>query len=480
MKLKFFKRLFLTLSVILVISLFIILTTSSFLVSNYFSREKFEFLNVNSAAVADIAVMDMNSINFKRNIFNIISIQKNVSAVDTFICNGDGSFAVCGCNDFLGKNDCIHENFRLQSNVMTAAAGEGFSKIGKMDNLFSEEQFMVCRAIKDSNGTVYGYVFSSTSAEELRTLLATISRIFIVSCIVPIVIMFFALYAIAYRFSKPLKLMSEAAKCMAKGDFSKRIPIMSDDEIGELSISFNNMTNHLAQLEQMRRSFIGNVSHELRTPMTTIAGFIDGIIDGTIGEDRRDYYLKTVSNEVKRLSRVVESTLNLAKLEAGEIQLNPTEFSISKTIVDVVISREQQIAEKQIEILGLDRLDDTKIVADYDMIYQVIYNLIDNAVKFTEFGGKITFDMLKTDKNVQFSIKNTGKGISKDGINHIFERFYKEDKARSYHASSTGLGLFIVKTIIDIHGGKIVAESIENEYTLFKVLLPNMEVKLNG
>ncbi len=477
MKFKFFRRLFLTISVIIVISLFIILTTSSFLVANYFSREKFEFLNVNSSAVADIAVTDMNSINFKRNIFNIILMQKNVSSVNTFICNSDGTFAVCGCDEFLGKTECIHENFKLQTNVMTEAAGKGFSKIGKMDNLFIDDQFIVCKAIKDSNGNIYGYVFSSTSAEELRSLLAAISKIFIVSCIIPIVLIFFSLYAITYRFSKSLKLMSEAAKSIAKGDFSKRIPVMSDNEIGELSISFNNMTNHLAQLEQMRRSFIGNVSHELKTPMTIIAGFIDGIIDGTIGDDKREYYLKTVSAEVKRLSRVVESTLNLAKLDAGEIKINPTKFCLSKTIVDVVLNREQQIAEKNIEILGLDHLNDTEILADYDMIYQVVYNLVDNAVKFTENGGTITFDMLKTTNNIQFSVKNTGKGISKDGINHIFERFYKEDKSRSYHANSAGLGLFIVKSIIDIHNGKIIAESVENEYTVFKVLLPlNAEV----
>ena len=174
---------------------------------------------------------------------------------------------------------------------------------------------------------------------------------------------------------------------------------------------------------------------------------------------------------------MVESTLNLAKLDAGEIKINPTKFCLSKTIVGVVLNREQQIAEKNIEILGLDHLNDTEILADYDMIYQVVYNLVDNAVKFTENGGTITFDMLKTTNNIQFSVKNTGKGISKDGINHIFERFYKEDKSRSYHANSAGLGLFIVKSIIDIHNGKIIAESVENEYTVFKVLLPlNEEV----
>lgn len=477
MKLKFFRRLFITISLIIIISLFIILTTSSFLVANFFSREKFESLYVNCSAVADIAVTDMNSINFKRNIFKIILMQKNVSSVNTFICNSDGTLAVCGCDEFLSRDECVHENFKLQTSVMDEARGEGFSKIGKMDNLFTDDQFIVCKAIKDLNGNIYGYVFSSTSAEELRNLLATISKIFIVSCIIPIVLIFFSLYAITCRFSKSLNLMSETAKSIAKGDFSKRIPIMSDNEIGELSITFNNMTNHLAQLEQMRRSFIGNVSHELKTPMTIIAGFIDGIIDGTIGEDKRDYYLKTVSTEVKRLSRVVESTLNLAKLDAGEIKINPTKFSVSKAIVDVVLSREQQIAEKNIEVLGLERLIDTEISADYDMIYQVIYNLIDNAVKFTEDGGTITFDMIKTTNNIQFSIKNTGKGISNEGINHIFERFYKEDKSRSYHANSAGLGLFIVKSIIDIHNGKIIAESVENEYTVFKILLPlNTEV----
>ena len=164
--------------------------------------------------------------------------------------------------------------------------------------------------------------------------------------------------------------------------------------------------------------------------------------------------------------------LNLSKLEAGEVVLKPSLFSVSDTLVDVVLSREQQIAEKNITINGLDELQHISIYADFDLIYQVIYNLVDNAVKFTDESGTISFKLSEKGGMAHFEIKNTGPGIPKENLNNIFDRFYKIDKSRSANKNSTGLGLYIVKTIIKIHHGKIIAESVENEYTLFKVILP--------
>jgi signal transduction histidine kinase len=284
--------------------------------------------------------------------------------------------------------------------------------------------------------------------------------------------MFFAIYATTYRWSKPLKMMSAAAKSMAKGDFSRRIPIMSDDEIGELSASFNQMTNSLVQLESMRRSFIANVSHELKTPMTTISGFIDGILDGTIDSDKESYYLNIVSKEVKRLSRLVESMLSLSKLESGENKINPVSFDLCETICNVVISQEQRINEKSINIIGLDGLVSTNICADRDLIYQVIYNLTDNAIKFTNENGNISFSLSQTNDKIVFTINNTGDIIPKNDLPHIFERFYKSDKSRSDKKNSTGLGLYIVKTIIKLHKGTVYVQSNEEIGTTFTVNLP--------
>ncbi len=469
---KLFKKFFFTTSIIIVFTLTISVTILSFVISNYFSREKYELLSDNCESVARIAAIDFNSSNFIRNVYNVIRVQNNVTDVDTLLCDAEGKIIICGCVPNNINADCIHYSADISKEILAKTSNERYFEVGRLNGLYSEDYYTVGMQITDSDNTILGYVYSSTSAQSLRLLMREIFKMYVFSLIFPVIIMFFMVYTMTYRLTKPLKLMSEAAKNLSRGDFSKKIPVFDDDEIGELSMSFNNMSKSLAQLETMRRSFIGNVSHELRTPMTTIAGFIDGIIDGTIPEDRRDEYLEIISEEVKRLSRVVQSMLSMAKLESGEMMIKPTDFDISKTIVNIVISRENQIYRKNINVIGLDTLVSAKIRADYDLIYQVIYNLVDNAVKFTEDGGVISFELNSDINNIEFIIKNSGGGIPSENISHIFERFYKTDKSRSEDKTGVGLGLYIVKTIIDIHGGKIIAENTADKNTLFRVLLP--------
>jgi signal transduction histidine kinase len=230
------------------------------------------------------------------------------------------------------------------------------------------------------------------------------------------------------------------------------------------------MATALSVLESSRRSFVANVSHELKTPMTTIGGFIDGMLDGTIPKEQHEEYLHIVSNEVKRLSRLVISMLNLSKIEAGELDLKYSEFDVTQLLLNCMLTFEQEIEKKEIDILGFDSVKPTIVYADKDMIYQVMYNLIDNAVKFTEQNGEITVSVeRKLGGNVIISIKNTGEGIDSEEITRIFERFYKVDKSRSYDVKSAGLGLYLCKTIMDMHNGKIYAESEKNSYARFVV-----------
>jgi len=332
--------------------------------------------------------------------------------------------------------------------------------------------YVSAKTLTDKNGEHFSTVFSTTPVVIVRQLLQAITRIFIFSAIIPIIIMFFAIYIITYRLTKPLRLMSDASKAMARGDFSKRIPVMSDDEIGELSASFNMMTNSLSRLEGMRKSFIANISHELKTPMTTIAGFIDGILDGTIESDKQEYYLKIVSDEVKRLSRLVQSMLSMARLESGEFNIKPELFDLGEMLFGIVISQEQRIEKQKLQIIGLDEIKSVSVNADKDLIHQVIYNLVDNAIKFTDFEGSIKFALKKEGKKTVFTITNTGKGIPEQDLPFVLDRFYKVDKSRSASKNSTGLGLYIVKTIVTAHKGAITVTSKENEFTTFKVVLP--------
>jgi signal transduction histidine kinase len=205
--------------------------------------------------------------------------------------------------------------------------------------------------------------------------------------------------------------------------------------------------------------------------MTTISGFVDGMLDGTIPKEKHSEYLQIVSNEVKRLSRLVVSMLNLSKIEAGELELKYSNFDISSTIIDCLLNFEQEIEKKNIEVLGLDEIGSVIVSADRDMIHQVVYNLVDNAVKFTNENGEISVSVEEDGGKYSISIQNTGEGVSPDEIGRIFERFYKVDKSRSYDVKSAGLGLYLCKTIIDMHAGKISAESVQGQYIRFTISL---------
>ncbi len=474
---KLFKKFFFTTAVIILVSLTVMISIVTFAITNYFSNEKFDLLTQNCSSISKIAIADMTSANFKRNLYNIITIQNEISDIDIFVCNNKGQIVVCGCRNFQTEMNCMHTKNTVSTEILAQIHNDDYYKMGNLGGVYSTEHYTVATRISDHDNSVYGYVFASASTESLRTLLKSLFKIYLFSAIIPIILMFFSVFTISYNQTKPLKFMSEAAKSMAEGDFSKRVPVLNDDEIGELSVAFNNMTDSLAQMEGMRRSFIGNVSHELRTPMTTIAGFIDGIIDGTIPEDKHNEYLKTVSDEVKRLSRIVESMLNISRLESGALTLNKTKFDLSSALINVVLSRETTIEKYNLQIDGLDTLQKAEICADYDLIYQVLYNLVDNAVKFTNENGRINFAIYNTNNQIELAVKNTGEGIEKEQLSLIFDRFYKVDKSRSNNKNSSGLGLFIVKTIVKLHGGKIIAESVPGEFTIFRVILPKTNIE---
>ena len=206
--------------------------------------------------------------------------------------------------------------------------------------------------------------------------------------------------------------------------------------------------------------------------MTSIAGFIDGILDGTIPKEKEDYYLKIVSDEVRRLSRLVVAMLNMSKIESGDFQMKPKPYNICDQIIHILLTFEQKIESKNIEIIGLENIGVHYVLADPDMIYQVVYNLFDNAVKFTNNGGYIAIAVSDEGENIRISIKNSGEGIDSNELVHIFERFYKVDKSRSLDSKGAGLGLYIVKTMVEMHGGRIFARSDSKTEAEFVFTLP--------
>ena len=350
----------------------------------------------------------------------------------------------------------------------------GMSSLG---NLFESKMYIVGTDIHLDTGTYFGAVFSISNARGYSDLLKDIIRIFFGASVWVLALTVLGGYFMAKSLVNPLKTMSNAARSFAKGDFSVRVPVKGRDEMSELSMAFNNMADSLATMEQMRRNFIANVSHDLRTPMTSIAGFIDGILDGTIPEQESRQYLMRVSDEVKRLSRLVKSMLEISRMEAGENQLNPESFDLCEVASQVVVSFENAIEEKKLDVEVDFQNDVMSVYADRDAIHRVLYNLVDNAVKFCNEKGKLEVRLSDVNHFIRCEVYNTGKGIAQADIPFVFDRFYKSDKSRGLDVKGMGLGLYIVKTIVDRSGGSIGVESEENQYCRFFMVLPKKPPK---
>ena len=337
--------------------------------------------------------------------------------------------------------------------------------------LFDEQSIVavvpIMRANPDGNARFLGAVISFRPIPEVRVIQYGIVKIILMAQVIAWLVALIVSFIITSQITKPIKKMRNAARMLASGNFNERIPVTSQDEIGELAQSFNSMTQSLSELEDMRTSFLSDVSHELRTPMTIISGFVEGILDGTIPESEQKKYLTIVSEESKRLSRLVKDLLEATRLDKGTQKLEKNNFDINRLVTECVISYEQRLTEKNISVSLNQPEGEVYAYADKDSIKRVLINLIDNAIKFTPENGYITVTTQSLSGKVKTSIENTGDGISKEDLRHIWERFYKTDKSRSEDKKGVGLGLHIVKTIIAQHNGEIFAESEEGKFARF-------------
>lgn len=399
---------------------------------------------------------------------------------DIYICDLSGNIFLCKDivnsiqldqpNPYCEK----HSSIDIPERIINEAKKGDFITSENIPELYDGVSLIAGEPIKVNGETIAVIIGTQPSFDSLSPVVSSVFKMFLLSALFAFLVAFIAVYVVTYSITKPLRRMSRITKEYATGDFSKRIEIKGNNELSELGNALNSMAQSLSALEYSRRSFVTNVSHELKTPMTSIGGFIDGILDGTISADEQEKYLKIVSNEVKRLARLVSSMLNLSKIEAGELSLNLKKTDISALIFNTMLSFEQSINQKSIDIRGLDSIDNIFVNIDKGLITQVIYNLVDNAVKFTDNCGFIEVHAQQDEEFTTVTIRNSGAGVPADEIERIFERFYKVDKSRSLDTKSTGLGLYIVKSIVEMHGGNVDADSVLGKYTEFKFTLPNI------
>ena len=344
--------------------------------------------------------------------------------------------------------------------------------IGTLGGLYDRRHYNAAVPVTTPGNVVLGYVFASAPADALAQTVKSNLSIYLYSVLGALALCLMIVWMMTERFVRPLREMAAASRSFARGDFSARVRVKGKDEVAELGEAMNQMALSLSSVETMRRSFIANVSHELKTPMTTIAGFIDGILDGTIPQDKQEYYMKIVSDEVRRLSRLVRAMLDLSRIDSGELKLNTSTIDLTEVACKVLVSSEQRIEQKHLSITGLEDCPHLEVRGDYDLINQVLYNLIDNAIKFTDDGGNIHIRLYRANGRVYTAIRNTGDGIPPEEMPQIFERFYKSDRSRGLDKSGVGLGLYIVHTVVRLHGGEITVSSIPGEYTEFSFWIP--------
>lgn len=442
--------------------------------SQYFTEDKYSLLEKTADQAVTFTVSNWQTNDYQQVESSVLkplytllgtTIDADVYLVDVTT----GGTMLCSHS---GGGTCNHMSAAVAKEALDAILVDGrYARTGNLGGLYENKYYNVGKAVYDDSGCVAGAVFVSSSAAGMTAFLVDIFQMFVISAALVLIFSFVIIYFITSNMIKPLQDMLAATRSFSKGDFSVRVPVQGDDEIAMLSEAFNSMAGDLATMESMRRSFTANVSHELKTPMTTIAGFIDGILDGTIPREKQDYYLKIVSEEVKRLSRLVRSMLAISRIEAGEMVINPQPVDISESVTRTVLGFEQKIDAKHIDVQGLS-VDKYMVEADEDLIYQVVYNLVDNAVKFVSDGGVLSFSFREEGGRTYVAIRNSGAGLEPEEIPKLFERFYKSDKSRSLDKNGVGLGLYIVKTIVNIHSGDILVRSEKGRYTEFTLVLP--------
>lgn len=466
MRKSIFAKYFLICTAVILIS-FVCLGAVLLLVSSqYFvSQTKDElYLDVDKVTSLAQGYADIGSDEWKANLSDGLSEYFFISSKECFITDTNGMIiAQSDGIAFMSSQGFIKGEY---ATVVNQSGDYLRSDLGIL-----LEEYHIIRASALIGGQEH-YIFAMLPMSEQNDYIGNIMQLFGISVLVVLIFVVIVVYLGILHITRPISALCDAANRFANGDFSQMIDSSDCAEFEELGSALNEMAISVSNMEYMRKSFIANVSHELRTPMTSIGGFVDGMLDGTIPQNEYRKYFRIISAEVYRLTRLVRSMLNLSKIEAGDMSLDCSEFSILEPIVDTLSTFEPGLIEKNVQIKGLDTSRIT-VYADIDLIHQVIYNLIENAVKFVDIDGTIEFDFTRADDMTYISIKNTGEGISEEQLPLIFDRFYKVDQSRGKDAKGVGLGLYIVKSIVNLHGGNVTVKSKVSEYTQFILSLPD-------
>ena len=468
-----FSRTFTAVMVLIVAAMVILGIAFQLLVNKYLTDSAMEGLKDDGETIVELVQAYIGDKPITDRDFGIaLSVAASVSDADAVICNRYGKL-ICCARDPLG---CEHVGMQLTPDYLEKIFSGGIlADTGVIQGLYEDERYLVSLPIFAENGQRLGIVLVSSPIDSTQLVMKRIIEIYVFLSVFVVIIAVVVMTVLLKQQSTPLKAMAKAARDFGHGELTARVKTngKSTQEVEELALAFNNMASSLQKSEYQRQEFIANVSHELKTPMTTISGFVDGILDGTIPPEKAEKYLLLVSDETKRLNRLVRSMLNISQLQekGGIPSEQKTRFDLTECAGQVLISFEQKITDKKLDVeVSMPDLP-VYTLANQDYITQVIYNLLDNAVKFCPEGKKLSLEITTGRSKAYVRISNEGQTIPPEELPLVFDRFHKTDKSRSQNRDSWGLGLYIVKTILGAHGENISVTSREGK-TTFTFTLP--------
>lgn len=352
--------------------------------------------------------------------------------------------------------------------------GEAIKKMG-YEERFDREIMAVIIPLLDQNrleGIIYLYV----PLAKISELTKDFTYLWYIAGLLFMVISFYIGTILVRKLTKPLKQMTDAANRVSQGDYSARVFIHSADEVGQLASAFNHMSSSIQKEDERRKQFLANVSHELRTPLSYVKGYSEALLSGIAkSKEDKEKYMSIIARESKRMDRLVGDLLDLSRLEADEFKLEKIPLPFAQLVEDSTQKYNITMNEKGLK-LSYDLDPDIIILGDEGRIEQVIQNIMDNALRYTEKGG-ISITLKKFRGGCSLSIEDTGTGIPKEDLDHITDRFYRVNKARTRANGGTGLGLAISKKIITLHGGSLNIESDWGKGTKVEVILPIVQMK---
>lgn len=452
-----YRRQFTMILCLLVAAILVIGLSFLYLFDRYAQDHQKQSLDDTAQSVTELvqsySATYLNSWEFRTN----LAVAARASDNDIVICNSEGVVCIC-----MERSNCEHLGKRLDSDTVDTLFQGEKAKLNKaVSTLYGDERMASAIAVLNNDGSRLCIVVVSVQKAAITALTEKMLRVFLLAALLILVAALLAIPIFTRRAARPIQEMAAAARQIAHGNLDVRVPTGNEnEELEELAVAFNNMTLALKNSETIRNEFVANISHELKTPMTTIAGYLDGMLDGTIPPEKYRYYMELVSTEARRLSRLVRSMLDISRLRDQGIPADQkTNFDICEAAGQALLCFEQRINQKKLNV-EIDMPDEgLTIHAAQDSVTQVLYNLIDNAVKFVNEGGTLSVRIRRNGNSAMISVGNTGKTIPPEELPLVFDRFHKIDKSRSNDRDGWGLGLYIVKTIVLAHGEDVYVTS---------------------